>query len=437
MAGGGGDEAPRPPGQATGGRRRRHQAASLPIDVMADIAARSDPVTLVRCAATCSDVRGRVADPAFRRRLRLRHAHRFVPSLLRGHLVGKSDDLLAGDDEKGSSRADEVWLVETTHTGANAATATVCRAFERCHSAPGGKRLRLHKPVASREGLLLVRTARDLRVCNPATGRSQILPPEPPFQGQYVLLVGDGDGEGEGGGGAVGWPFHVAKVDVVLSDRSLKIQTFSSEHGGAWGSCTTIRASQLRGSYLSQKGLSTALVVGNSAYFLCLTDAASYVLKLNVRAARVTAVTTLLPETFPRATSASQYLLATARARRSPIVLVADNDKVSAWAQSKHKLGWEKQADVVIHKDEIVRFKKGASAQTNVWVPYDASPIKLEWFAQRSGAVLIRMYGYGFFWLDLRSMSIVRHFSSSKYKFVYCPYEMHLSSWAPTFGSTI
>ncbi|CAN6185669.1 unnamed protein product [Urochloa humidicola] len=428
MAGGGGDDAPRPLGQATGGRRPRHKAASVPLDVMADIAARSDPVTLVRCAATCSDLRGRVADPAFRRLLRLRQADRFVPSLLRGHLVGKSDDLVGGEE----AAADHVWLVETTHTGANAATATVCRAFERCHCAPGGGRLRLHKPVASRDGLLLVRTARELRVCDPATGRSQILPPEPNFQGQYVLLVGDGEGSG-----AVGRPFHVTKVDVVLSDLSLRIQTFSSEHGGVWGSCTRIRASQLRGSYLPQNGLSTPLVVGNSAYFLCLTDAASYVLKLNVRAARVTAVTMLLPETFPRATSAwePQYILATATARGSPIVLVADDDKVSVWAQSKHKSGWEKQAHVVIHKDEIVRFKMGASAQTNVWVPYDAAPIKLEWFAERSGAVLIRMYGYGFFWLDLRSMAIVRHFSSSKYKFVYCPYEMHLSSWAPTFGN--
>ncbi|CAL4901357.1 unnamed protein product [Urochloa decumbens] len=408
--------------------------SSLPLDVMADIAARSDPVTLVRCAATCIDLRRRAADPAFHRHLRLRHADHFVPSLLRGHLVGKSDGLLAGDEDEedgSNSDADKVWLVETTHTGANAATATVCRASERCHCAPGGGRLRLHRPVAWRDGLLLIRTARDLRVCNPATGRSQILPPEPNFQGQYVLLVGDGEG-----GGAVGRPFHVAKVDVVLSEghsRYLKIQTFSSEHGGAWGSCTRIRAPQLRGSYLLHKGLGTPLVVGNSAYLLCLADAARYVLELNVRAARVTAVTTLLPETYPASARSArdQYLLATATARGSPIVLVADDDKISVWALSEHESRWEKQSQVVIHKDEIVRFSKGA-----VCAPYDTAPIRLEWFAERSGAVLIRIHGYGFFWLDLRSMAIVRHFSSYEY-FVYCPYEMHLSSWAPTFGSSL
>ncbi|CAN6200164.1 unnamed protein product [Urochloa humidicola] len=78
----GGDDVQRPPLAQAAARlgRRRHQAASIPLDVMADMATRTDPVTLVRCAATCIDLRGRVADPAFR------HADCFVPSFLRGHL---------------------------------------------------------------------------------------------------------------------------------------------------------------------------------------------------------------------------------------------------------------------------------------------------------------------------------------------------------------
>ncbi|CAN6200163.1 unnamed protein product [Urochloa humidicola] len=71
--GGGGDDqvlsrSPAPP--------PRGQQRGLPLEFVAAIAARSDPVTLVRCAATCSGLR---------RRLHLRHADRFVPSLLRGH----------------------------------------------------------------------------------------------------------------------------------------------------------------------------------------------------------------------------------------------------------------------------------------------------------------------------------------------------------------
>ncbi|KAL6657126.1 hypothetical protein ACP70R_004906 [Stipagrostis hirtigluma subsp. patula] len=34
--------------------------------------------------------------------------------------------------------------------------------------------------------------------------------------------------------------------------------------------------------------------------------------------------------------------------------------------------------------------------------------VQLEWFAERSGVVLINMDYYGFFWLDLHSMKIVR-----------------------------
>ncbi|KAK3127948.1 hypothetical protein QOZ80_7AG0580530 [Eleusine coracana subsp. coracana] len=90
MAGGGAAAAkPRVPAKGRG--RRQHQATSLPFDVMVDIAACSDPATLVRFAATCREARHHVADDpaAFRRRLRLRHADRFVLPLLRGQFIEK------------------------------------------------------------------------------------------------------------------------------------------------------------------------------------------------------------------------------------------------------------------------------------------------------------------------------------------------------------
>lgn len=245
-----------------------------------------------------------------------------------------------------------MWLIDTA-TAANAATATVFRASERLVPLRSQRQevAGAHCTSPWRRATAFSSSARlgTLRVCNPATGRSQTLPPEPEFHGcldlevswrtwcQYVLLVGDG----EGGGRAVGRPFHVAKVNVVLSDRSryqLEIQTFSSEQGGAWGPYTKIRTPEIRGTDLPQ-GLGTPLVVRNSAYLLCLTDAASYALELNVRAARVTTVTTM-PETFPRAERLKkQHLLATATAGGSPIVLVADDDGISVWAQSSER--WE------------------------------------------------------------------------------------------------
>uniref|UniRef100_A0A0Q3Q7C3 F-box domain-containing protein n=1 Tax=Setaria italica TaxID=4555 RepID=A0A0Q3Q7C3_SETIT len=52
----------------------------LPLDLVLEIAALSDPATLVRCVAASKDLHRRIADPAFHGRLRLRHADRFVPS---------------------------------------------------------------------------------------------------------------------------------------------------------------------------------------------------------------------------------------------------------------------------------------------------------------------------------------------------------------------
>jgi len=80
----------------------KHGPLSLPLDLLPEIAARSDPATLVRCAATCKELRRHIADPAFRASLRLRrHAdQRFVrPSLLRGGLVDRwNGNLMLVDD---------------------------------------------------------------------------------------------------------------------------------------------------------------------------------------------------------------------------------------------------------------------------------------------------------------------------------------------------
>ena len=61
--------------------------------MLVDIAARTDPATFVRCAATCADMRCRVKEYiSLRGPLRLQHGDRFVLPLLRGHLVYGSYD---------------------------------------------------------------------------------------------------------------------------------------------------------------------------------------------------------------------------------------------------------------------------------------------------------------------------------------------------------
>ncbi|RLN36257.1 hypothetical protein C2845_PM03G15460 [Panicum miliaceum] len=421
MAGAGrGSDVTRPPTQGRAWRPPRHQAPSLPLDVVLAIAARTDEPTLVRCAATCADARRRLADddPAnLRARLRLRHADgRFVLPLLRGDLVHVHDSY---------RRTSDMYMVDA-------------RRMRRVTT--GGV------PLASRDGLLLLRMAKELRVCDPATGRSQAIPLPPESlpvdvrYGKYVLLVGGDGGDDEdddGGAGAIlGQPFQVLLADIELSQhrRYLRFQTFSPARR-AWSRCTEIRTPNLQGSRL-QQGLGKALVVGGAVHWLCLADTGAYALKLHVRAAQVTV--TMLPDSVPH----NQYswwhepLLATSSAGGSPVVLAVYGNKILAWAQSKQTAKWKPQPQVVVEAEAMLWFLDGAGGtRPSVWTRLE---LQLEWFAERSGAVLIRMSHEHFFWLDLQSMEIIRWFSDSKigYGSQHWPYEMNLSDWVPTFNTS-
>ncbi|CAN6206179.1 unnamed protein product [Urochloa humidicola] len=439
---GGGDVVPRPPrpqAAARGARRRKPQTPSLPLDIVLDIAARTDPATLVRCAATCSDVRGRVADPAFRRHLRLRHAAagRFVPSLLRGHLeVRYLSDY----------RSEALHLVDIT--AADTTTARLTTAADGFPPHPDGKAAgRRHEAVASRGGLLLVRTTdwkpplEELRVCDMATGRSITLPPEPAFPGAaqknwepYVLLVGDGAAAAIDYG--ILRPFQLLKANLVMSDhhRYLETQTFSSEDG-AWGTYSEIRTPHLHGSSLLRRV--RPMVAGGAVHWLCVTKTAGYVLRLHIRTAQVTVTT--LPVSFPCSKIGIDYLLATSGGGGELMVLVADGTKnknnICAWAQTTTKptmAKWKQRPQVVVASEAMLRFRNARWSGTFY--------VHLHWFAERSGFVLFSCGVEGEFWLDLRSMEIVRWFPGSPvlYRSTEClPYEMDLASWVPIFTSTI
>ncbi|CAL5085278.1 unnamed protein product [Urochloa decumbens] len=444
MAGGGSGDAPKPPGQASGGRRRRHQAASLPLDVMADIAARTDPVTLVRCAATCGDLRGRVADPAFRRRLRLRHADRFVFSLLRGHLIGDKSDPVKGE---------RMYLVDAAAAGTAVGLLSAAECFLR---GPDGEPLQ--GALSAHDGLVLVKRPQDLCVCNLATGRSQTIPPAPGFGAEFtgcnhVLLVGD-DSEAAS---AVGRPFQVVMAHLELEQRHrrrLQVQTFSSEQG-TWGR-TEIRTPQIQGQIKrdnyryyapgEQGPIDNALrggplVVGSAVHWLCLTDSAGYVLRLRIRAAAAAAeaprlTVTKLPESYPYKGGWTRHLLATVEAGGRPAVLVADGNKILAWTQSKHTASWNRQPQVVIEYEEMSRFIGDPGEESRlVQLWKGRQKVSLVWFAE-----LIRMYDDYLFWLDLQSMEIVRWSSDPQIcrnKTTYCPCEMDLATWIPTFSSSM
>ncbi|XP_044405425.1 uncharacterized protein [Triticum aestivum] len=396
------------PSQAA--RRRRQKAASMPLDVLVDIAVRTDPATLVRCAATCMD---RVKEYiSLHGPLCLQQGDRFVLPLLRDNLIYQSHGWPKPEEE--------LFLVDTSVPDATKLRTASRRGF----------------PLSSRDGLVLARVglAQELRVCDPATGRSLTLPSEQAFPRttgvNYVVLV-RGDDKGAT---SIGRHFQVVKAYLEMSQYSgnLQLQTFSSEHG-VWVLYTNNYLPNLFGNHL-QQSLGKALVTGGTVHWLCQTDTGSYVLKLRVRAAKVMA--RMLPKGFPHHEQ-HQKLLATSSAGRDVLVLVAEEDKIAAWSQSKHTGKWQQRPHVVINMTEkISRFLEKAGG--SCIPPTNPVQFKLIWFAEKSGTVLIDTCR-GFFWLDLQSMEIVRWFLDHRIPYTThnIPYEMSLTAWVPTFSSTL
>ncbi|KAI5022470.1 hypothetical protein ZWY2020_059200 [Hordeum vulgare] len=199
----------------------------------------------------------------------------------------------------------------------------------------------------------------------------------------------------------------MAYVELSQHRRLLQLQTFSSEHD-AWGYYTEIRAPKLHGSRL-QEGLGRALVVDNNStvYWSLMTYTRAYVLKLHVK---TEVMALMLLESFPRSRWHNQ-VLATLSAGGSPIMLVAEGNKMLAWAQSKETGKWQQRPHVVFETDAISRFldDKVDDESRPLPIPWP-SQLHLVSFAERSGTVLIKPDD-NFFWLDLQSMEIVRWFS--------------------------
>ncbi|KAL6642418.1 hypothetical protein ACP70R_020599 [Stipagrostis hirtigluma subsp. patula] len=394
----------------------------LLLDLLLDIAARTDPVTLVRCAATCRDMRRHIADPMFHRHLGLRAPRRPLRPL---------PPARAPDDTKAPE--DRTVLL----------TAAACSPPRPDGDEPS--RSILLKDA--RDGLLLVRTKDqlgnddELRVCRPATGRSQVIPPGREFFGRYVLLVGDGEDDS-----VLGRPFRVLKMCAVESNRhpclldqvqTLQVQTFFSEKK-AWGPYTQIPIPCVHGVWLIRK----PLVAGGAVHWLCRSDTGYCVLKLHYVAGEARVTTTELPASFHLEYSGvfpaeKRLLLATTSpaAGGSLCVVAADSEKISAWVQLEPGSSrWERQT--VMENEAMVRFR-GAGMPSRVKLRMGT--VRLSWFAERSGTVIADT-SCGFFELDLQSKEIVRRFHGEWTLFcgvTYHPHEMDLASWVPTFTKTL
>ncbi|CAL4911083.1 unnamed protein product [Urochloa decumbens] len=406
----------------------------LPMDVMLEIAWGTDPETVVRCAATCKELRRHIfgsSSSRSRRRLRLRRGDRLVPSLLGGQLIGKWGEDLYVEDK------------------ACNLIATGCFHQEPC----------MPVPIAARDGLVLVHVIHGkqeiLLVCNPATGQAQSLPPGPDFAGQFVLLVGNGEGCS-----AVGRPFKVLNVASVYAGlvnrnrrrRLFEIRTFSSERG-TWGPPTWRQGHSFLDISCSLPPLpGRHLVVGDSVYWVSHDShfGVYYVFKLDVsEAAGLRLESTTLPPSFHRECDyprpRPQQMLLVAAPGGSPVVLLANDGRISAWTMSDHTASWTDHPRVSSWTMSETVSEPTASwkDQPHVVVEYEAirkfgnvqeslGVVQLEWFAEMRGVVQLSTKRCGLLWLHLQSRKIIRHFPGSLYTRT-CPYD-DLSSWVPTLS---
>ncbi|CAM0876477.1 unnamed protein product [Alopecurus aequalis] len=379
----------------------------LPADLLLEIAARSDPVALVRCAATCKDLRRQIADPAFHPCLRLLHADRFVPTLLRGLFV----------ENLRQTEAENPRFVVPGHS--KEPSPEPFRSFLSKYTTLFDF---YHPVLAARRGLVALRadTPEPERaaacVFNPMTGYIHFFgPPEIKAQ-SFILLTGDGDGAG-----------HYRLLAAELSSGHLKTQAFSPvDNARLWQAITeTVIAPCPQNAAL----LHPPVVLQGDTHWLCRSAEYHFVLWFSHAQlqASVTKIDGHCGEAL-RGRRPGELLLVSDGRARQPGLLVATGLEISLWtlSDSHQGSGWSKQ--VLVEPESIRR--------PGQWT----ERLELRWFGERSGYVFVRMPGAEegsrswYFMLELvtrRVRGVCK--VPSRDVLVFFPYEMDLCFWRPKF----
>uniref|UniRef100_A0A0E0FBZ8 F-box domain-containing protein n=1 Tax=Oryza meridionalis TaxID=40149 RepID=A0A0E0FBZ8_9ORYZ len=187
-AGGGGARRRRRWGRGMGRRRRRRRGW---------IAERSDPITLLRCAAACKHLRRVISGAGFSRNLRLRNADGFVPGLLRGFFLQPRRPSPNADYQPLRFVAAGHAIVGGGGGGGSGGTDQIQSFVSSSDRVYGSIRWRI-EPVAARGGFVVLRTddyEPTGKVCNPMTGYVRHIDmPTPWTSKSYLLLTGDDAG---------------------------------------------------------------------------------------------------------------------------------------------------------------------------------------------------------------------------------------------------
>ncbi|EAZ20420.1 hypothetical protein OsJ_36029 [Oryza sativa Japonica Group] len=211
---------------------------ALPLDMVVEIAERSDPITLLRCAAACRHLRRVICGAAgFSRNLRLRNADGFVPGLLRGFFLQPRRPSPDPDYQP-------LRFVAAGHAivGGGGGADQIRSFVSSSDHVYGSIHWRI-EPVAARGGFVVLRTGDSSgKVCNPMTGYVRCIDmPRPWSSGSYLLLTGD-----DAGVTSELHPYRLLSVSLHLTGtgrerRRIHVEMEAlSPDAGSWGPTTAI-----------------------------------------------------------------------------------------------------------------------------------------------------------------------------------------------------
>ncbi|KAI4982206.1 hypothetical protein ZWY2020_022698 [Hordeum vulgare] len=350
----------------------------LPMDLLLEISARSDLVTIVRCAAACKVLRRQIGDPAFHPRL----CNQFMPMLLRGFFRQKRP----GMDDVEPPR----FFVPTRPTEPSPEP---FRSF----LSENDSLFDFYRPeLAASRGLVALRSWSDFE------GRSGSGSPARDVDCHYRLVAAE------------------------LASGRLRTQDFSPpvDYNSDWQAVAeTAVASSPRDAALLHPPV---VLEGGDAHWLCRSTEYHFILRFarEQLQASVTKIDGNCGEQL-LGRRPGEFLLVSDGQGRQPQLLIAVGLQISLWTLSDSGDGNRSWAMQVLVEPESIH-------QGDVW----SERLELRWFGEKSGYVFVRMAGAEesslswYFMLELAARR-VRGVCKGLPRdvLVYFPYEMDHFFW--------
>ncbi|KAJ1279704.1 hypothetical protein BS78_04G175200 [Paspalum vaginatum] len=399
----------------------------LPLDLLLEILARSDPVTIVRGDATCKLLRLHVTGADFRGRLLQRPAdERFLVGLFyrrhRGHKVRVSPLTSAA-------------AASPSHRPPIPVASLMSRTCS-------DDLFDSHRVVASSDGLLVLTTRRPARfgeperpcrvcVCNPATGERAFFPVPTTVSGDlYVLLpLQDRDDDGRRA-------VELSSFRLLAADqRALRTQTLSSVEG-RWSPVTTSPDIPILSHCFTEPRQQFPVVLGGGGgggggiwLYRQVLMRIYHVVALDVRTGQATSID--VPGACVRSLSAScgSKDLIVAAVDGELGLIVADPLVIYVW-----KLPGDAAAGCCWARSVLIQTDMILSSVQHLLSRLACQGIAFEWFGQRSGSLVFQMHGVGLLVFNLRSKRIYQLETCLRMASfdLFCPYELDRLSLIPS-----